>query len=580
MHRIALADEQPVIRHAVRMVLEQEGYEVVLEAGDGVDALQGALKVKPDLLITALRLRRMGGLEVLRRVHEQRPRTKVLVLTEHDSEHVIKLIIQAGASGFVSKQEDLAELRFALRALERDHSYFPARALASADRPALQTVEVEQLRSLSPRELTVLYYLASGYTNKAIASELSLNDRTVSTHKARLFRKLNVRNMIELAEVARRHDFLGPGPGAETTPTPPWMAGGKGYSVLRSVLNAIPGALAINDLEGHLLFVNDYVMERYANVVNPEGMRITDLNVLTPELTRELEQVFFDAVKENRSFVHDAVLEIGGETRIKRFLGGPILDEQKRPVATVCVMRDLDEQEQTLGRLRDAKERADAGNRVKNALLARIATQLRGPVEALGAVLAPFEDGNDLSADNRARLEGALEATGQLRRLLDNLDVLTEMNNVAAQLVPEPCHVAKLTMEICAGEEKRLRQSDPAIRVDVDAANSSVLWLDAQRYRQLLVKLLAHAMAHAQRERLDVRLSAASKAGALVAMQLDIKESGAVAERGHGAARLRNAEHLDAARELALSLSAELSARQGASGVELRVTLMVPRVSA
>lgn len=580
MHRIELAEEQPVMRHAVRMLLEQEGYEVVLEAADGVDALQGALKLKPDLLITALRLRRMGGLEVLRRLHDQRPKTKVLVLTEHDSEHVLKLIMQAGASGFVSKHEDLAELRFALQALARDHSYFPSRPLASLNRPAAQPVEVEQLRGLSPRELTVLYYLANGYNNKAIASELSLNDRTVSTHKARLFRKLNVKNMIELAAVARRHDFLGPGPRHETTPTPPWMAGGQGYAAICSVLNAIPSSVMINDLEGRLLFVNDFVMERYVrDSRSPAGQRIRDTKGLPPTTTLEFEQVFLEAARDGRSFTHDAVLQTDGSTQTRHFWGAPILDGERRPVAMVCLAKDFSDHEQMVERLRDAKEQAEAANRAKTALLGRIADQLRGPVEVLGGMFAALEDDCNLSPVSLTKIDQALEVTSRLQTMLDNLGVLAEMNNVSAQVAPEACYVAKLTAEICAAQQKRLHTSDPAIRVDVDSAGSTAVWLDRQRYRQLLAELLAQAVAHARHEYLDVRLNAASKPAALVFLQLEIRESGTITRPKHGTARPRDGGQHSVATELARSLGAELKFRQGTSGVDLQVTLSLPRAS-
>lgn len=127
MYRILLAEEQPAMREAVRARLEKAGYEVIQDVTDGTTALRQTLDLKPDLLVLSLRLKRMGGLEVLRRLSQHGASTKTLVMTAADSEHVVGMCMKAGATGFVSKAEDLSELTLAVQAISRNHTFFPAR---------------------------------------------------------------------------------------------------------------------------------------------------------------------------------------------------------------------------------------------------------------------------------------------------------------------------------------------------------------------------------------------------------------------------------------------------------------------
>ena len=207
MYRILLAEEQPATREAVRARLEKAGYEVVQEVNDGPTALRRTLDLKPDLLVLSLRLPRLGGLEVLRRMRQHGTKTKSLVMTSADSQHVVGMCMQAGASGFVSKTDDLSEITLAVQAISRNHTFFPGLQTAHGKSDPRMLTEAEQIASLSAREVTVLSYLADGYANRDICQALSLNSRTISTYKTRLFRKLNIASVVELAEVANEIIF-------------------------------------------------------------------------------------------------------------------------------------------------------------------------------------------------------------------------------------------------------------------------------------------------------------------------------------------------------------------------------------
>lgn len=209
MSKILIADEQPLFRHGIRQALEAQGHSLVAELDNGTDALRQTLQLKPSLLILDLALPRLGGLEVIRRLRKQACKVPILVLTAQSSEHFAGLSLQAGSTGFISKQDDLHQLGEAVRTLLHGHSYFPSHLVGNVAPQIGLKAEEAQLDSLSARELTVLRYLANGRSNKDIAQELALSDRTVSTYKARLQRKLNVDSLAQLLEIAWRQGLLG-----------------------------------------------------------------------------------------------------------------------------------------------------------------------------------------------------------------------------------------------------------------------------------------------------------------------------------------------------------------------------------
>src|SRR5262245_31506952 len=172
MSRVIIADRHPLIRSALRHLLEADGHQIVAEFDDGPDTLQQTLKLRPDLLILGLALPRLGGLEVIRRLRQRESRVPILVLTAQNNAHFASLCLQAGATGFVGKDEALERLSGAVRSVLRGDSHFPANSLASAAANLDAATEDEQLRSLSPREMTVLRYLVNGRSNKEIAHEL------------------------------------------------------------------------------------------------------------------------------------------------------------------------------------------------------------------------------------------------------------------------------------------------------------------------------------------------------------------------------------------------------------------------
>lgn len=169
MARILIADEHPMTRYAVRMLLQAERHTVIGEACNGLEALSLTSRLAPDLLIIDIDLSQLTGLDVIARLRGRGMTLPILGYSTQDSEHYVGRFLQAGASGFVSKHQDIDRLKEALAVLLRGHSYFPADMLGSVHRGSLQENDAERVAALSNRELSVLSLLASGYSNQEIA---------------------------------------------------------------------------------------------------------------------------------------------------------------------------------------------------------------------------------------------------------------------------------------------------------------------------------------------------------------------------------------------------------------------------
>jgi two-component system response regulator EvgA len=209
MNKVLIVDDHPVIRLAVRMLMERHGYEVIAETDNGVDALQLAREHMPDIVILDIGIPKLDGLEVIARLNSTPMPLKVLVLTSQaPGGHFSMRCMQAGAAGYVCKQQDLTELLSAIKAVLSGYSYFPNQALHTVRTSLGNASEADMVDRLSGREMMVLQQLARGKTNKEIADGMFLSNKTVSTYKTRLLLKLNARSLVDLIELAQRNGLV------------------------------------------------------------------------------------------------------------------------------------------------------------------------------------------------------------------------------------------------------------------------------------------------------------------------------------------------------------------------------------
>ncbi|SDC46042.1 two component transcriptional regulator, LuxR family [Cupriavidus sp. YR651] len=199
-----VVDDHPAIRLAVgNQLMCDLGFEEIREASNGPDALQVLRRGATDLIIVDLDLPGVAGDAVLEEAASRYPAARVLVLSAMPGAG--ERAMHGGAHGYVAKQEGLQELMHAIRAVMAGYAVFPVKLLQSIRQTATQG---DLLSLLSKRELTVLRFLASGYSNKTISDVLCISNKTVSSHKTSIMAKLGFGSLIELGEFARRHQLL------------------------------------------------------------------------------------------------------------------------------------------------------------------------------------------------------------------------------------------------------------------------------------------------------------------------------------------------------------------------------------
>jgi DNA-binding NarL/FixJ family response regulator len=213
--RILIADDHEVVRRGVKTLLEaQQGWTVVGEAADGREATEQAKKLRPDVAVLDISMPKLNGLEAARLILKEVPHTEVLILTMHDSEELIREVLQAGAKGYVLKSDIGNDLVAATAALSQHKPYFTSTVaelmLDGFRRHALPTQQAEAIPRLSTREREIVQLLAEGKSNKEIAGMLCIGVKTVETHRANSMRKLRIHSVSELVRYAVRNRMVTP----------------------------------------------------------------------------------------------------------------------------------------------------------------------------------------------------------------------------------------------------------------------------------------------------------------------------------------------------------------------------------
>jgi len=211
--RILLADDHAVVREGTKELLErEEDLEVVAEASDGKEAVQLAIRGRPDVVIMDFAMPKLNGIEATRQIKAIAPSIAVLVLTAYDSEQYIFAFLEAGAAGYLLKDVHVDELVKAIRAVHAGESILhPAIARKVVNyfaQPAEKRGMGSVLDQLTERELEILRLAARGMSNREIALELVISIRTVQTHLSNVFSKMGVGSRTEAVVYGFRKGWL------------------------------------------------------------------------------------------------------------------------------------------------------------------------------------------------------------------------------------------------------------------------------------------------------------------------------------------------------------------------------------
>jgi len=210
--RILIADDHEIVRRGIRSLLEgHAGWEVCGEVVDGRQAVEKACELHPDLVLLDLGMPSLNGLEATRQILKSVPGVRVLMLTMHESDQIIREVLEAGARGFLLKSDAARDLVSAVEALQRRSTFFTTTIGEMVLNGFLVPKNQKELllkNRLTPREREVVQLLAEGRSSKEVAIVLNLSVKTAETHRTNIMRKLGLHSVADLVRYAIRNRIV------------------------------------------------------------------------------------------------------------------------------------------------------------------------------------------------------------------------------------------------------------------------------------------------------------------------------------------------------------------------------------
>lgn len=210
MIRIVIADDHQLVRQSIVSLIEKAGdMEVVGEAADGHETLNLVQRKRPDVAMLDIAMPLLNGIETTRRIQELPVDTRVVILSMHSDEDVVRQALRCGASGYLLKRSVVEELLIAIRSANKGEIYLSPSIAQTVLSGFLQTESTNEsstvLEQLSSREREILQLIVEGHTNQAAAEVLNISAKTVEKHRAILMKKLEVHNLPDLILLALKH---------------------------------------------------------------------------------------------------------------------------------------------------------------------------------------------------------------------------------------------------------------------------------------------------------------------------------------------------------------------------------------
>jgi two-component system response regulator NreC len=211
MPKVLIADDHAIVRTGLRTLLQAEpSLELVGEATGGYEAIELLEETRPDVLLLDISMPDLDGITVLKQIKTRFSDLRILILTIHEDQAMLREAIRAGASGYILKRAAESELISAINIIMRGDMYIdPAMMRELLDESIHPSrTQNESYESLTPRETEVLTYIVQGYTNRQIGEVLNISVRTVEGHRANLSGKLGLQSRVDLVRYAREHGLI------------------------------------------------------------------------------------------------------------------------------------------------------------------------------------------------------------------------------------------------------------------------------------------------------------------------------------------------------------------------------------
>src|SRR6478609_8628269 len=205
--RVVIVEDHALVRAGMRALLQKiDGIEVVSDVGDGWEAIKSVQTEAPDLVLMDIAMPGLNGLDATSRIVKESPNTRVILLSMHANEEYFQQALEVGASGYLLKGAELAELELALRAVARGETYLTPAVAKYAIKAYREKSEGPSgpLMKLSMRQREILQLIAEGHTTKDIAQRLNLSVKTVETHRSQLMERLDIHDVPGLVRFAMR----------------------------------------------------------------------------------------------------------------------------------------------------------------------------------------------------------------------------------------------------------------------------------------------------------------------------------------------------------------------------------------
>ena len=213
--RLLVADDHELVRRGMRTIIEaQPGWSVAAEAIDGRQAVEKAKEVKPEVAVLDIGMPVLNGLEAARQIAKTEAKTKILIVTVHESDPLVRDVLAVGARGYVLKSDAGRDLVAAVNAVSNNKTYFTPKVAQIVEDGYLDRKNSQNVLSggpasrLTPRQREIVQLLAEGKCMKEVAAVLNLTTRTVAFHKYRIMEVLNVRTNAELVQYAIRNHLI------------------------------------------------------------------------------------------------------------------------------------------------------------------------------------------------------------------------------------------------------------------------------------------------------------------------------------------------------------------------------------